>query len=70
MTWEPDRRLLNLKEAAASVDRPESTIRRWISEHRLTIVAWHGRRALILEADLLRVDADTATRHSGTVTPT
>lgn len=60
--WDPDRRLLNLKEAAASVGRPESTLRRWISEQRLTIIAWHGRRALVLESDVLRVDAETSSR--------
>jgi predicted site-specific integrase-resolvase len=69
MTWNPDRRLLNLDEASRSVGRPQSTIRRWISEDRLAIIAWQGRRALILEADLLQVDADTSAKTRGPVIP-
>lgn len=57
MTWDPAARLLTVDEAAESVDRPASTIRRWMSEGRLTPHAHHGRRNLILEADLLRVEA-------------
>jgi len=59
MTWHPDRRLLTIEEAAQSVDRPASTIRRWIAEGRLRTVGKQGRRALILEAHLLEADADT-----------
>lgn len=65
MTWEPDLRLLTIPEAAKSVDRPESTIRRWIAERRLRVTAKQGRRALILEADLLEADAETVRRHNG-----
>ena len=60
MSWDPHERLLTIPEAAKSVDRPESTIRRWISEGRLTPRARMGRRALLLEADVLQVDGDTA----------
>lgn len=57
MTWNPAARLLTIDEAADSIDRPASTIRRWLAEGRLTPHAFHGRRNLILEADLLRVEA-------------
>lgn len=62
MTWHPDRRLLTVEEAAESVDRPASTVRRWITERRLLPQAtWRGR-PLLLEADVLRVDAETRRR--------
>jgi hypothetical protein len=56
--WEPDRRLLTIEEAARSVARPQSTIRRWLAERRVVPVAWQGRRPLLLESDVLAVDAD------------
>lgn len=59
MTWDPDARLLTIPEAAKSVGRPESTIRRWLAERRITPTGYMGRRALLLEADVLQVDADT-----------
>lgn len=59
MTWQPDRRLLTLEEAAASVHRPASTIRRWLAEGRLRATGRQGRRALILESDVLEADAST-----------
>lgn len=66
-TWDPHERWLTIPEAALSVDRPASTIRRWLAEHRLQPVAHLGRRTLILEADVLQVDADTRRHHSRTV---
>lgn len=69
MTWDPACRLLTIEEAAATVQRPASTIRRWVSEHRLTPVARYGRKTLYLEADVLRVDADTTTRQHRSVRP-
>ena len=59
MIWDPHARLVTIPEAALSVDRPESTIRRWIAEGRLRTVGRQGRRWLLLEADVLQVDADT-----------
>lgn len=59
MSWDPDARLVTIREAALSIDRPESTVRRWVSEGRLTPKARQGKRWLLLEADVLRVDADT-----------
>lgn len=59
MTWHPHRRLLTVTEAAASIDRPTGTVYRWISEGRLTAHATRGKRYLYLEADVLRVDAET-----------
>lgn len=59
MTWDPDRRLLTVEEAARSAQRPASTIRRWISEKRLTVRAHRGRRALLLESEVLEVDGNT-----------
>lgn len=59
MTWEPERRLLTVAEAAASVGRPASTIRRWLAEGRLQPHARRGGSPLILEAHLLEVEAAT-----------
>lgn len=59
MTWHPELRLLTIEEAADSVRRPASTIRRWLAEGRLTPRASHGRRPLLLEADVLEVDGNT-----------
>jgi hypothetical protein len=56
--WDPSYRLLTYEEAGRSADRPPSTIRRWVSEDRLTVLAWMGRSALVLEADVLRVDGE------------
>lgn len=68
MTWDPTRRLLTIEEAARSVGRPASTIRRWLAEGRLTPTAKLGpRRPLILESDVLDCDADTAHKIRGTV---
>ena len=61
-SWDPHERLLTLDEAADSIQRPASTIRRWITEGRLTPHATMGRRQLLLEADVLRVDAETRRR--------
>jgi excisionase family DNA binding protein len=52
-----DRCPLTTKEAAASIGRPASTIRRWAAEGRLTAHARLGHRPLYLEVDVLRVDA-------------
>lgn len=62
MTWTPHRRLITTTEAAQSIDRPASTIRRWVSEGRLPVTARLGHRPLFLESDVLRVDAETQTR--------
>lgn len=59
MSWDPHARLVTIPEAALSIDRPESTIRRWISEGRLRTMGRQGRRTLLLEADVLQTDADT-----------
>jgi excisionase family DNA binding protein len=68
--WEPDRRLLTIEEAAESVARPASTIRRWITEKRLAVTAHRGRQALVLEADVLEVDGTTRRGRPGTVSGT
>lgn len=70
MSWDPTQRWVTIEEAARSVARPPSTIRRWISEHRITPVAKLGRRTLLLEADVLQVDGDTTRQQRGTVRPT
>ena len=58
MTWDPEARLLTIEEVALSVCRPQSTVRRWISEGRLTPFAWlDRRRPLILESDALLCEA-------------
>ena len=68
VTWDPDARLLTIEEAGRSVGRPQSTVRRWLSEGRLTPTAWLGpRRPLILESDVLACDADTVRRSRGVV---
>lgn len=58
-TWRPEQRLLTIDEAAESVMRPASTIRRWVSEKRLTVRAKRGRQQLVLESDVLEVDGNT-----------
>lgn len=70
MTWEPGRRLLTIAEAAASVGRPASTVRRWLAEGRLVVSAHRGASPLILESDVLEADAEAARprviiRHAG-----
>lgn len=67
MTWQPDRRLLTVDEAADTVDRPASTIRRWVFEGRLKATARQGHRWLYLEADVLAVDAATRKRTTRSV---
>jgi len=64
--WDPHARLLTITEAAASIDRPASTIRRWISEGRLKPTAWLGWQALYLEADILDVEATTRRKQKRT----
>lgn len=54
--WDPHARLLTIEEAAKSLTRPESTIRRWLSEG-LKVTARLGAKALILESDLLAWEA-------------
>jgi excisionase family DNA binding protein len=58
MSWHPSKRLLNMPEAARSIGRPQSTIRRWISEGRLPVFARQGRRVFVLESDLLKAEAE------------
>lgn len=58
MSWDPNRRLLTIAEAANSVERPESTLRRWISEGRLKPAARMGKTGLYLEADVLKAEAE------------
>jgi len=60
VTWDPGERLLTIDEAAASVSRPASTIRRWISEGKLLPKAYQGHRNYYLEADVLRVEAEVS----------
>jgi len=57
--WEPHLRLLTIDEAAASIGRPASTVRRWISDGRLHPIAAMGWRRLYLEEDVLAVEAAT-----------
>jgi len=64
MTWHPHRRLLTITEAAVSIDRPASTLRRWVSEGRLEPAAESDRARYYLESDVLAVEA--ATRHHPT----
>lgn len=63
MTWDPYARLLTITEAAQTIDRPPSTIRRWITEGRLKPHAHHGKRNLYLEADVLAADAQARRNH-------
>ena len=63
--WDPHQRLLTTEEAADSIDRPASTIRRWLAEGKVRTYATIGRTPLILESDLL----DTEARLRRTVTP-
>lgn len=63
--WHPERRLLTIDEAALSIARPESTIRRWMATGHLTPFARIGRTPLIRESDLLETEA----RLRRTVTP-
>ena len=58
-TWNPYRRLLTINEAAASIDRPASTIRRWISEGLLEPAATNGRTRYYYESDVLQVEKET-----------
>ena len=62
MTWQPHLRLVTIEEAAELVDRPPSTIRRWISEGRMPVIAKQGRRGLVLESHVLRIDGELAKR--------
>ena len=64
--WHPEARLLTINEAACSISRPASTIRRWISEGRLEPTAWLGWQALYLEADILAVEAATRCKQKRT----
>lgn len=50
-------RLLTIKEAAKSIDRPASTIRRWLSDGEVRAYAHAGRNPLILESELLETEA-------------
>ena len=57
--WDPHARLLTINEAAASISRPASTIRRWITEGRLRPTAQSDQHRYYLEADVLAVEATT-----------
>lgn len=57
MSWEPHKRLLTIGESAKSIGRPEQTIRRWVSEGKLAPTAFHGRKSLYLESDVLEAEA-------------
>lgn len=59
--WDPNKRLLTITEAAESIDRPASTIRRWAAEGRIEAAAYRASRHqhLYLEADILRAEAAT-----------
>ena len=57
--WDPYARLLTINEAAASIDRPASTIRRWISKGLLEPAATNGRTRYYYESDVLQVEAAT-----------
>lgn len=59
--WDPNKRLLTTSEAAASIDRPASTIRRWATEGRIKATYWltPTNQALYLEADILTAEAAT-----------
>jgi excisionase family DNA binding protein len=64
--WNPHQRLLTIEEAARSVGRPASTIRRWLTEG-LTVFARLGHRPLILEADLLAFESGRMSPPHGTM---
>lgn len=64
--WDPYLRLLTIDEAAESVRRPSSTIRRWLTEGRIAPVARMGRQPLLRESEVLATDA----RLRRPVTPT
>ena len=55
--WDPHARLLTIAEAADSIDRPKSTIRRWLSEGEVRPFAYYGPNPLILESELLDTEA-------------
>lgn len=55
--WDPHMRLLTIAECATSLDRPQSTIRRWLSEGEIRAFAHAGRNPLILESELLETEA-------------
>lgn len=55
--WDPHMRLLTISEAAKSISRPKSTIRRWLSDGELRTYANAGRNPLILESELLETEA-------------
>lgn len=55
--WDPHMRLLTIAECAKSIERPESTIRRWLSEGHLRAYAHAGGKPLIMEAELLETEA-------------
>ena len=69
MNWHPHRRLLTITEAAASINRPASTIRRWVSEGRLEAAAQSDRARYYLESDVLAVEAATRHHRTSAVTP-
>ncbi|GAB3080932.1 hypothetical protein GCM10027053_51770 [Intrasporangium mesophilum] len=62
MSWQPERRLVTIAEAAKSVDRPESTVRRWLAEGRLKSNFTYDGAPLVLESHALRVDAEDRRR--------
>lgn len=61
--WDPYARLLTASAASLSVDRPYSTIRRWISEGKLKPFASQGTTRFYLESDVIALDAVTLGPH-------
>jgi hypothetical protein len=61
--WDPYARLLTAAAASLSVDRPYSTIRRWISEGKLKPFASQGTTRFYLESDVIALDAVTLGPH-------
>jgi len=61
--WDPYARLLTAVDASLSVDRPYSTIRRWIWEGKLKPFATQGAKKFYLEADVIALDAITVGPH-------
>jgi excisionase family DNA binding protein len=55
--WDPYMRLLTIAECATSIARPQSTIRRWLSNGDIRAYAHAGRNPLILESELLETEA-------------